>query len=146
DCGQLPTSTLDLERGWVNFPRPKTGIDRRCPLWPETVQAIRDAWADRAPNEFAFVTKQGSSWFKGNDKPVSKEMRKLLDSLGINGPRNSSALAHTTKTIGGEAKDQVALDYIMGHAPAGMASHYRERISNERLIAVSNHIRQWALT
>jgi hypothetical protein len=32
DCGNLPLSALDLEHGWVNYPRPKTGIDRRCPL------------------------------------------------------------------------------------------------------------------
>src|SRR5262249_51632709 len=41
DCGNLPLSAVDLERGWVNFPRPKTGVNRRCPLWPETVAAIR---------------------------------------------------------------------------------------------------------
>src|SRR5262249_49479185 len=40
DCGSLPLSALDLERGWVNFPRPKTEVARRCPLWPETVEAL----------------------------------------------------------------------------------------------------------
>lgn len=34
DCGNLPLAALDLERGWVNYPRPKTGVQRRCPLWP----------------------------------------------------------------------------------------------------------------
>jgi serine phosphatase RsbU (regulator of sigma subunit) len=43
-------------------------------------------------------------------------MRKLLDSVGINGHRNLYALRHTFETIGGQAKDQVAVDYIMGHA------------------------------
>ncbi len=43
DCGLLPLSALDLDGGWVNFPRPKTGIQRRCPLWPETVRALREA-------------------------------------------------------------------------------------------------------
>src|SRR5262249_37758149 len=29
DCGLLPLSALDLEHGWVNYHRPKTGIHRR---------------------------------------------------------------------------------------------------------------------
>src|SRR5205823_3745962 len=40
DCGRLTVQALDLERGWLDFPRPKTGLPRRCPLWPETVEAI----------------------------------------------------------------------------------------------------------
>src|SRR5262249_52686696 len=41
DCPLLPLSALDLDAGWINVPRPKTGIARRCPLWPETVVALR---------------------------------------------------------------------------------------------------------
>jgi integrase len=41
DCALLPTSALDLDAGWLNFPRPKTGIPRRGPLWPETVAALQ---------------------------------------------------------------------------------------------------------
>ena len=47
DCGNLPQTALDLERGILDYPRPKTGIDRRCPLWPETVTAIREALSSR---------------------------------------------------------------------------------------------------
>jgi integrase len=47
DCGNLPLTALDPDRGWVDYPRPKTGIARRCPLWPETVEAIREALAKR---------------------------------------------------------------------------------------------------
>ena len=49
--------------------------------------------------------------------------------LGISVGRNFYALRHTFETIGGDAKDQVAVDHIMGHARDDMASVYRERIS-----------------
>src|SRR5207253_1305742 len=47
DVGTLPITAMDLEGGWVNYHRPPTGIDRRCPLWPETVKAIRASIAKR---------------------------------------------------------------------------------------------------
>lgn len=47
DCANLPLTALDLEGGWINFPRPKTGIERRCPLWKETITALRAAIAKR---------------------------------------------------------------------------------------------------
>src|SRR5215470_10000031 len=34
DVGTLPLSALDLNSGWVSYPRPKTGVTRRCWLWP----------------------------------------------------------------------------------------------------------------
>jgi integrase len=150
DCGTLPLSALDLDGGWVNYHRPKTGITRRCPLWPETVAALREALAKRPQPKaeedagLAFVTVRGGSWSKRiEDNPISKEMRKLLDSLGINGYRNFYALRHTFETIGGEAKDQIAVDHIMGHSRDDVASVYRERISDQRLKAVADHVRAW---
>lgn len=51
DLANLQLNHLDLETGWMNYPRPKTGIARRCPLWPETIAALRDAIAARpTPN------------------------------------------------------------------------------------------------
>jgi integrase len=150
DVGLLPMSAVDLARGWVSFPRPKTGANRRCPLWPETVVAIREYLLHRpAPKQAAdadrlFITKYGTCWAKKiEDNPVSKETRKLLDVLKINGNRNFYALRHTFETIGGETDRQVAVDYIMGHLSDDMASVYRERIGDERLRAVTNHVRNW---
>jgi len=144
DCGRLPTSAVDLERGWLRYPREKTGVKRRCPLWPETVQAIKDAWAQRPPNGEAFRTERGLSWFKTTaDSPITKEMRKLLDGLKINGHRNFYALRHTFRTIADETKDQPAVDLIMGHEKDGMSERYRERISDERLLAVTEYVRAW---
>jgi integrase len=121
DVGTLPLSALGLDGGWVNYHRPKTGITHRCALWPESVAAIREALAarpepkDPAHAELVFVTKYGGSWHKAiEDYPVSKEMRTLLDALGINGHRNFYTLRHTFETVGGEAKDQVVSDHVRG--------------------------------
>jgi integrase len=70
-------------------------------------------------------------------------MRKRIKELSLKGGRNFYALRHTFETIGGEAKDQVAVDAIMGHARDDMASLYRERISDDRLRAVVQHVRNW---
>ena len=150
DCGHIPLTALDLDAGWIDYPRPKTGINRRCPLWPETVQAMRKAIADRPDPKgeehagLVFITKYGRGWAKDTpDSPISNEMRKLLDKLGIEGHRNFYTLRHVFETVGGAAKDQVAVDAIMGHAREDMASVYRERIDDERLSAVSDHVRAW---
>jgi integrase len=152
DCGNLPLKAVNLETGWINYPRPKTGIPRRCPLWPETVAAIKEALdrraelKDEATAGLVFVTARGFSWSKDiADSPITKELKKLLNKLGINGRKGLGfyTLRHVFETIGGESKDQVAVDHIMGHARDDMASVYREGISDERLRAVAAHVRGW---
>jgi integrase len=152
DCGTLPLAALDLEHGWLDFPRPKTGIARRCPLWPETLTALKEALAHR-PNPkdeedagLVFITKYGQSWSKAeNSGPLHHEVRKLLNQLGINGRKRLGfyTLRHTFRTVADEAKDQPAADYIMGHESTHMSTVYRERISDERLKAVTDHVRRW---
>ena len=94
-----------------------------------------------------FVTKYGGRWAKNStDKPVAKETSKLLKALGLHRPGlGFYALRHTFATIGGDSLDQVAVDHIMGHAPRenDMSAHYRERISDERLRAVTDTVHDW---
>jgi integrase len=152
DCGNLPIKALDLDGAWVDYPRPKTGVNRRCPLWPETIEALRAVLANRhSPRKaedkaLVFITKYGHSWAKDTStNPVSQEMAKVLHDQHING-RNGLGfytLRHTFRTIADEARDQPAADFIMGHARDDMASQYRERICDERLRAVTNHVRTW---
>jgi integrase len=152
DCAALPCSALDLDAGWVDYPRPKTGVPRRCPLWPETVAAVREALAGRPEPKKAehaglvFVTKYGGTWGKdSSDNPVAKETAKLMRELGINGRKGLGfyTLRHTFRTVADEAKDQPAVDFVMGHARDDMASVYREKISDARLRAVVDHVRAW---
>ncbi len=150
DCGTLPIAAVDLAKGWIDYPRPKTGVPRRCPLWPETVKALKEACVERprpAATEFAelsFLTQRGNSWYKDDsDNPMSKETAKLLKKLGLDGHRNFYTLRHTFRTIADESKDQPAVDFIMGHESPHMASVYRERIGDERLKAVTEYVRRW---
>jgi integrase len=152
DCANLPLLALDLETAWVSFARPKTGVDRRCPLWPETVEALKEALAKRptpknkADAGLVFITKYGLRWAKETTtNPISQETGKILRALHINGRKGLGfyTLRHVFETIGGEARDQVALDHLMGHARDDMASVYREKISDERLKAVAEHVRGW---
>jgi integrase len=150
DCATLPLSALDLDAGVIDFPRPKTGIPRRCSLWPETLEAIHVALAMRAKPKseavvgLVFLTRCGDGWANAvGGGPIGHETRKLLDSVGINGHRNYYALRHTFRTVADGAKDQPAADYIMGHEVAHMSSVYRETIGDERLRAVTEHVRTW---
>jgi len=152
DCGTLPKSALDLTAGWVDFPRQKTGINRRCPLWPETVEALRAALANRkepkdeADADLVFVTYQGQSWHKPEgSSPAVYKVGQLLKKLGINGRKGIGfyTFRHSFRTIADEARDQPAADFIMGHARDDMASVYRERIGDDRLQAVADHVRAW---
>jgi integrase len=152
DCGRLPMSAVDLDGAVIDFPRPKTGIPRRSPLWPETVEAIKEALAHRPEPKrtenasLVFITQRGLAWAKDtNDCPVAKETAKLLHRLGINGRKGLGfyTLRHTFRTVAHGAKDQPAADHIMGHEVAHMSSVYREGISDERLRAVSDHVQTW---
>ncbi len=186
DCATLPQSAINLKAGWVDYPRPKTAVERRCPLWAETVEALREAMRKRpAPKnskhkDLFFITKFGRPWatepnvlttkdddgveitkIVGEDSPISKEFRKLLLAIDKEAAKQATksrrktpaklrrrgvgfyALRHTFETTGGESRDQVAVDHIMGHADSSMAAHYRERISDERLINVVNLVHAW---
>jgi integrase len=159
DCATLPLAALDLQNGWVNYPRPKTGIARRCPLWPQTVAALRAVLASRKEPKhepdtgLVFITKYGASWDKSGiegttvDNPISKETAKLLLGLGINGRKGRGfyTLRHVFQTIGDQSGDFIAVRAIMGHADSDISAHYRERISDERLKRVTEHVRGWLL-
>jgi integrase len=152
DCGRLPQTAVNLERGWLDYPRPKTGMERRCPLWPETVQALREALARRPEPKFSadtglvFITRFGQAWHTNTtENPISYEFGKLLRKLHINGRKGLGfyTLRHVFRTVADESKDQPAVDYIMGHEVPHMSSVYRETISDARLHAVAGHVHSW---
>jgi len=155
DLSALPVRALKLDTGWLDFARVKTGIRRRVPLWPETVAAIRE-WLPMRPKSkdpvdsgLLFLTCRGQRWVKTNatGSPIDalgQEFQKVIRRLGLKRPRiGFYALRHTFETIAGATTDQIAVNAIMGHIDSSMSGLYRERIDDERLRRVTDHVRQW---
>jgi integrase len=153
DVSELPLAALDLDAGWLDYPRPKTGILRRCPLWPETIAALREVLAKRPePNvpaaaQRVFVNSKGACWIRlGETKSdgVGIAFRDLLRKTKLHRPRiGFYTLRHVFRTVADAARDPVAIDLIMGHSDPSMAAHYRERIEDSRLKTVTDLVHAW---
>lgn len=101
--------------GWVDFPRPKTMVDRRFPLWPETASAIEATKQTKRPDlPYLFLTKYGIRWFKDSgDDPLSKEFRKLSKECDChkNG-RGFYALRHVFRSVARGCRDREAVEVL----------------------------------
>jgi integrase len=157
DCVMLTKNKLDLEGGWVSFARPKTGVRRHCPLWPETVEALRVVLAQKESkypeyrNRVFVVDKRKAKANHIDDgRRISKYFRMLLESIGTPADSpNFYALRHTFVTIALQTRDREAIRTITGHGPASgdMLNIYNEaEVAESRLLDVSNHVRDWLFT
>ncbi|MDV6030387.1 MAG: phage integrase family protein [Phycisphaera sp. RhM] len=150
DVAELKISVLDLESGWLDYPREKTGVARRIPLWPETVQAIRDV-IDQHPGgtDRLFVGDRGRDFCTDNrtgGNRITGAFKPVLKAAGFpETGRGFYCLRRTFQTQAEECGDLVAVQHIMGHAAAesDMSSRYRQRISDERLRRTVDTVRTW---
>lgn len=154
DIATLPQSAVDLDAGWIEFPRPKTAVERRIPLWPETVKRLRRVIDTRpAPQEpedrgLCFLTQRGTRFVRimGGTRldVIARNFETLLRLTELKRAGVSFyALRHTFETIAAETRDQVAVDAIMGHSDTSMAAQYRQRLDDGRLAAVTEYVHRW---
>jgi integrase len=145
DIGQLQRH--HITGNWVNYPRPKTLVDRRFPLWGVTLEAIEATRQTSHPDSpYVFLTKRGLPWFKDNgDDPLSKEFRKLQVQCGLHRKhRGFYSLRHQFRSICRGCNDREAVDAIMGHADGTVAENYMEwAIEDSRLQAVVDFVYRW---
>ena len=67
-----------------------------------------------------------------------------MKKVGIHRPGLGFAtLRHVFRTVADASRDQVATNYVMGHSDPSMGAVYRERIDDDRLVAVAEYVRQW---
>ncbi|NLX54145.1 MAG: ParB N-terminal domain-containing protein, partial [Planctomycetaceae bacterium] len=152
DITTLPLSAVDLETGWVSYARPKTGIERRCPLWNETIKALRVVRQKRkeprdpSHSDRFFITQRREPWASNSSGAtgIGHEFRKVLDTLKLYRTGLSFyVLRHCFQTIGDETGDYLAVRRIMGHADNSISDAYRERFPDERLKKVTDHVHDW---
>lgn len=163
DLAGLPISSLDLDDGWVKYPRPKTGAPRRCKLWPETVAALREVIANRsepkdeADSDIVFLTSFGVRWVRMKLKEeidgipfytaidgIVPEFTKLLKRLDIKRDGvGFYSLRHTFRTRVDSCLDHTAIRFVMGHKEKKIDGTYIEDVEDERLQAVSAHVHNW---
>jgi integrase len=159
DVAALPISAI--KDGFLDFPRIKTAIPRRIPLWKETAASLTEALAkrpepkDAADAGLVFLTKYGKPWItvKFHDEgkrdvlkdSVRLEFNKVLTDLGLKRAGSFGSLRHVFRTVADGARDTPAVNSIMGHSADtnDMSQFYRERIEDERLVAVVAHVRAW---
>ena len=151
DVCELPLSAIDLKSGWMDYPRKKTATLRRIPLWKETVAAIELAISQR-PSEtkspLAFLREDGSNYIDKSNRGIRlvEAFRKVADDANVvSVAKGFYCLRRTFQTQAEECGDLVAVKSIMGHVDSArdMSARYRQRISDTRLQAAVEVVRQW---
>jgi integrase len=173
DLGLLKIPHLDLDGGWLNYPRAKTGIARRIPLWRETVAAIRELLAvRRKPKrendaDYLLISSHGKCYVRESCRRAKRdangvaveaeqireerayafcyEFRRLAEDASITN-KGFYALRRSFETQGDNlSHDKDSVKFIMGHSfgEGDMTNRYRQGFYDSRLRAVVEHVRAW---
>jgi integrase len=134
DIQKLTARYIVKEGGatWLTFPRPKTGERRRCPLWPETAEALEQCfpWELTALGIWKdFTALMDRLWGKDREFPNGTGFYNLRRSFAV---------------IASEVSPDHVIKKIMGHddATTNMTGRYRQGIMPDaQLQAAVNHVR-----
>jgi hypothetical protein len=112
------------------------------------VLAERPEPKDPADAELVFLQRSGRRWVRNTPNSrtdnVSGQFFFLLKEQGLHRDGfGFYSLRHAFRTVADAARDSVAIDLMMGHADPSMGGHYRERVDDDRLLAVAQHVWQW---
>jgi integrase len=147
DLCNLPKTAINLKSGWLDYPRAKTGIERRVKLWPETIKAVRGYLEVRPETEsrqlspLLFVTVHLNQW---TTNAIVHEFAKLRDHCEIE-LGSFIWFRKTVQTIGENEGDTIAVKAVMGHVDDSISSHYRQGVDPKRVVRVTEIVRSWLL-
>jgi integrase len=160
---EVPIAAIDLAAGFVDWVRPKNEELCRFPLWPMTIEAIRQwiprrpAPKDKAHADRLFITSRGNLFVRevvryaedgsvgdiNPDDAIGKEFVKIEKAAGIakRRGRRFKALRRTHATAANDITDRDARRMVMGHGFEGMDPHYvRGLFPAERLRKVTDRV------
>ena len=132
-----------IKTGIIEHTRSKTEIERACPLWDETIEALRQ-WVTKRPDtesKLAFILRDGRKLSTTNGD-VSKRFRVVRDAADVR-DGGFSWLRKTFATYASETGDQVAVNFIMGHVDGSTSGVYRQLIREHRLHKATDAVRDW---
>ena len=99
DCSRLQWKDLDFKNNRVKLARKKTGVRRNLPLWPETIQALKEV---PRSGTFVFVTSEGHPWIRTTvttndngepkyiyDNRITTKFSRLMKKVGIKAPKGT---------------------------------------------------------
>ncbi len=157
DCAEALRPMLTVKPGWIVSHRQKTGVSRRCPLWPETEEALKLATkqrpraASKADADCLFLTRTGQRFVRNTEKDgklstrnsVGEAYGKLKRACAVEHEGGFYTLRHTFRTVADNVADQVAIRIIMGHHDDSIDDTYRQRVDDARLVKVTDAVRAW---
>lgn len=116
DLSEMRERVLDFEKGWVDYRRGKTGVKRRCPLWPETIDAVRDAIPlSKIPGN-AFSTSDGRPLVQGTHDRLAVRFKTLCEGANCyREDRGFYALRHVFSTEAVKHGSTIFVKRITGH-------------------------------
>ncbi len=99
DLSKLRERVIDLDKGWIDYRRGKTGVKRRCPLWPETIAAVRTTLPLSKITGNVFSTSDGRPLVHGTHDRLAARFKTLCTAANCyREDRGFYALRHTFST------------------------------------------------
>lgn len=153
NCGMYSKDVSDLRPDhlvgeFVDNMREKTGSPRRCWLWPETREAIEKHQVDENEHNRVFLSAAGGILNTRREKSrtdlIARNWRGIQKRAKLTGQNiGFKNLRHTFQTEASQLGDSIAVKLSMAHLDDSISDVYTHRVDDERLVAVSQHVRTW---
>lgn len=126
---KIPWTAIRWQQGLMIFPRPKTGRIRQTPLAQQTLDALKNWQKESGRNEGSiFYTDHGKPWISTTDNLgkhwdlLRTKVEELYQHKIEATFKSLRKMASTTAMIA--TKNELAVDMLLGHAPAKSWRHY----------------------